>query len=284
MAILATQGYPLEKAWASNTSNIASLTEDDKGKGIIYQSDVISSFMNGALRDISNSVRWTMFNAGEYQQNVMYDPGNCVRTRVWCEDVKQWYFADYIYTGGANGETTANRFPSKLPTRESVSKQTFIVTPSLKDLYNPANVDEFWSINNAFYNFMMAEFEKMKEEFRQEITILLDRNQPKWQDLGNVAGTFDLDLGPEFNCYYMRLTGPTTFRNIITTNAVEKSGLIVILSGADNIQSLWTGTNMIYSFDWPFDPAPKNTATNTTYICMCYYYAPVAGRIFMTRV
>ncbi len=284
MAILSAQGYPLEKSWASNTSNIVSLTEEEKGKGIIYQSDVVSSFMNGALRDISNSVRWTMFGSAEYQENVVYDPGNCVRIRVWCEDVKKWAFVNYVYEGGPQSESTANRYPCKLSTRQSVSKQTFIVAPSLKEVYNTANTDEFWSIDSAFYDFLMAEFERIRQEIINEVNKLLDRNQPKWQNLGNVQGTFDLNLAPEFNCYYMRLIGATTFRNILTAGAIEKSGLIVILSGANHIQSLWSGTNIIYSFDWPFDPMPKNTAGGSTFICMCYYWSPITSTVHMTRV
>ena len=107
-------------------------------------------------------------------------------------------------------------------------------------------------------------------------------NQDKWKDLGNVKGNYSLNLGGannEYNNFWITLTGTTKFTSIVTTGAKERSGLIVVKSGGEHLQQMFT--NAYWSFTVPILSAP-NSSNNGSYLVFPYKLMPT-GLVIITR-
>jgi outer membrane murein-binding lipoprotein Lpp len=107
-------------------------------------------------------------------------------------------------------------------------------------------------------------------------------NQDKWKDLGNVTGNYSLNLGGannEFNNFWLTLTGTTKFTTVVTTGAKERSGLIVVKSGGEHLQQMFT--NAYWSFTVPILSAP-NSSNNGSYLVFPYKLMPT-GLVIITR-
>lgn len=106
--------------------------------------------------------------------------------------------------------------------------------------------------------------------------------QDKWKDLGNINGNYSLNFGGannDYNNFWLTLTGTTKFTTVVTTNAKERSGLLVVKSGGANLQQMFT--NAYWSFTVPILSAP-NASSNGSYLVFPYKLMPT-GLVIITR-
>lgn len=63
---------PIKVVWGSTTSNTLTLNETQQGNGIVFESDIVSNFLNGALQLNSQAIRNLQVMGGYYDPSQSY--------------------------------------------------------------------------------------------------------------------------------------------------------------------------------------------------------------------
>lgn len=287
MATFSNAGIQNNITWASNTPNITNFTDYDIEQGILYRSELVSSQVNGALQMLSTAARWNQFGGGYWSPNSTYDAGNTCRMAVMIGN--KYHISEFMAT-----KQTINVCPvnTAVVTTNFFSSgyMYLIVNTDLTQIRD--NINDGWVLIDYYASYIEDLINNFKTNIAQQLETtkneIVRKLTPSWYNFGSIGGgSWDLNLGignDLYNCFSVTLTAAVSFRNIITTGSTEKSGLLVILNGGNYLNSMFTDSRCIFTFDVPFPVFPSNTSGGTQYLALPYYYVPSMNKIFFTRV
>lgn len=226
---------PINTTWAEETPNVVAQTDNDRRKGIEFQSLIVSNQLNSAFKTISDAMRFHQCNGGQWLQNFNYSVGNVVAVIVTLPERDGLFECQYFRCKADN----VNVFPyvSYSPTTQN-GVSVYRVSS--------AAVQPQWELCNGLEKWVDKTID--------------DKTSDKWKNLGSVAGTFNLDFSGannNFNNFSLSLSGSTRFQTCNFMGAKERSGLLVITSGGNYLSAFFS--NAYYSFGVPFDPLPNNS-------------------------
>lgn len=151
---------PITIVWGSTTSNIITITPTDQGNGIVYESDIVSNFLNGALSISTQAIRNLQVMGGYYNAGQQY---------------KQYQFCSQLcYENSAyqlNFYMATQDNPSLAPTNASSSQTgtTDMVLP-----INPTSTQTGWQQINLVPNQANIAYKNQANTFTANQTF----NQP----------------------------------------------------------------------------------------------------------
>lgn len=309
MAVKNVTPIPLNSVWAIDTPNKMNLNDDDRNQGLVYQSMVISNQINGALYQMSDALRFNQLTGGYYVPGQRYFVGQIVKMKV-IENASyppSMRFFECIADNNGNGIVDVLPYNVIQSFTDLGGVRCYTVNPSdanttnwrmlvgneelLKE-YIQAKMNELKGyVNtqiNTIRNEVRTQLQNQQTQFQNQI--IAQQNwvnnriaeiTDRWKNLGNVSGgTYNLVLnGPNnsYNNFIITFSGNTNLGTINYSGARERSGCLLINSGANYVKRMFT--NAYNTVLLPFNPTPSNSS-NGSKIWLFYKLHPSYGVCF----
>lgn len=257
------KGIPTNQTWAGNSPNKLEISDADKGKGIIFQSNIVSNQLNTAFNTLSENQRYMQCSGGFYLENMRYFKGHIVAINVITNPTFGLGIRYFQCINDNNGAGIVNINPYKNVTNKTNNNGLTTYTAN--------------TINSAYWaecSGVTSELQKFTE----------DAVSDKWKDLGSVSGSFSMNFGGDndkFNNFTLSLTANTKFTTVASVSSCkERSGLLVIKSGGDKLTNFFSAGVAYYSFEMPFPTPPVN---GLSMLVFPYKLIPSLNKVIFSR-